>query len=87
MRREQYLDRAHFYKEVMDNPSNEMFHMLIRRNRRNRKKDSMCIMENGELQYSPLDQTQSFSKYFEDLALPKDKGYDPEFLDLCNVRH
>ncbi|CAC5384081.1 unnamed protein product [Mytilus coruscus] len=66
----------------MDNPSNEMFHRLIRRNRGNRNKDSMCIMENGELQYSPVDQTQSFSKYFEDLALPKDKGYDPEFLDL-----
>ncbi|CAG2250069.1 unnamed protein product [Mytilus edulis] len=86
MRREQYLDRAHFYKEVMDNPSNEMFHRLIRRNRGNRNKESMCIMENGELQYSPVDQTQSFSKY-EDLALPKDKGYDPDFLDLCNVRH
>ncbi|CAC5371144.1 unnamed protein product [Mytilus coruscus] len=43
--------------------------------------------ENGELQYYPVDQTQSFSKYFEDLALPKDKGNDPEFLDLCNVRH
>ncbi|CAC5357508.1 unnamed protein product [Mytilus coruscus] len=71
----------------MDNPINEMFHRLIRRNRGNRNKDSMCIMENGELQYSPVDQTQSFSKYFEDLALPKDKGYDPEFLDLCNVWH
>ncbi|CAC5359228.1 unnamed protein product [Mytilus coruscus] len=87
MRREQYIDRAQFYKEVMDNPSNEMFHRLIRRNRGNRNKDSMCIIENGELQYSATDQTQSFSKYFEDLALPKDKGYDPEFLDLCNVRH
>ncbi|CAC5395133.1 unnamed protein product [Mytilus coruscus] len=87
MRREQYIDRAQFYKEVMDNPSNEMFHRLIRRNRGNRNKDSMCIMENGELQYSATDQTQSFSKYFEDLALPKDKGYDQDFLDLCNVRH
>ncbi|CAC5421250.1 unnamed protein product [Mytilus coruscus] len=87
MRREQYIDRAQFYKEVMDNPSNEMFHRLIRRNRGNRNKDSKCIMENGELHYSATDQTQSFSKYFEDLALPKDKGYDPEFLDLCNVRH
>ncbi|CAG2233691.1 unnamed protein product [Mytilus edulis] len=57
MRREQYLDRAHFYKEVMDNPSNEMFHRLIRRNRGNRNKDSMCIMENDELQYSPMVQT------------------------------
>ncbi|CAC5386973.1 unnamed protein product [Mytilus coruscus] len=36
MRREQYIDRAQFYKEVMDNPSNEMFHRLIRRNRGSR---------------------------------------------------
>ncbi|CAC5403422.1 unnamed protein product [Mytilus coruscus] len=87
MRRETYIDWAQFHKEVMDNPSNEMFHRLIRRNRGNRNKDSMCIMENGELHYSATEQTQSFSKYFVDLAVPKDKGYDPEFLDLCNVRH
>ncbi|CAC5367579.1 unnamed protein product [Mytilus coruscus] len=87
MRREQYIDRAQFCKEVMDNPSNEMFHRLIRCNRGNRNRDLMCIMENGELHYSATEQTQRFSKYFVDLAVPKDKGYDSEFLDLCNVRH
>ncbi|CAC5420434.1 unnamed protein product [Mytilus coruscus] len=30
---------------------------------------------------------QIFSRYFEDLAVPKDNGYDSEFLDLCNIQH
>ncbi|CAC5392109.1 unnamed protein product [Mytilus coruscus] len=29
----------------------------------------------------------NFSRYFKDLAVPKDNGYDSEFLDLCNIRH
>ncbi|CAG2235498.1 unnamed protein product [Mytilus edulis] len=48
---------------------------------------SICIIENGEHHYSAKDQTNSFSRYFEDLAVPKDNGYDLEFLDLCNIRH
>ncbi|CAC5400431.1 unnamed protein product [Mytilus coruscus] len=64
-----------------------MFHKLIRRNRGSKNKDAICIMENGEHHYSATDQTNSFSRYFEDLAVPKDNGYDPEFLDLCNIRH
>ncbi|XP_071136395.1 uncharacterized protein [Mytilus edulis] len=71
----------------MDNPSNDMFHKLIRRNRGSKNKDAICIIENGEHHYSAKDQTNSFSRYFEDLAVPKDNGYDPEFLDLCNIRH
>jgi hypothetical protein len=26
-------------------------------------------------------------RFFEDLAIPKNKGYDSEFLELCNIRH
>ncbi|CAC5405618.1 unnamed protein product [Mytilus coruscus] len=87
LRKEQYLDRTQFYNELMDNPSNDMFHKLIRRNRGSKNKDAICIMENGEHHYSATDQTNSFSRYFEDLAVPKDNGYDSEFLDLCNIRH
>ncbi|CAG2228759.1 unnamed protein product [Mytilus edulis] len=87
LRKEQYMDRTQFYNELMDNPSNDMFHKLIRRNRGSKNKDAICIIENGEHHYSAKDQTNSFSRYFEDLAVPKDNGYDPEFLDLCNIRH
>jgi hypothetical protein len=69
----------------MDNPSNDMFHTLIRRNSRN--KEAACIIENGEHHYNAIDQTNSFARFFEDLAIPKDKGYDYEFLELCNIRH
>ncbi|CAC5424233.1 unnamed protein product [Mytilus coruscus] len=37
--------------------------------------------------YSATGQTNSFSRYVEDLAVPKDNGYNSEFLDLCNIRH
>ncbi|CAC5377726.1 unnamed protein product [Mytilus coruscus] len=87
LRKKQYLDRTQFYNKLMDNPSNDMFHKLIRRNRGSKNKDAICIMENDEHHYSTTDQTNSFSRYFEDLAVPKNNGYDPEFLDLCNIRH
>jgi len=73
----------------MDNPSNDMFHKLIRRSRNStsRNKEAACIMENGEHHCNAIDQTNSFARFFEDLAMPKDKGYDYEFLELCNIRH
>ena len=71
----------------MDNPSNDMFHKLIRRSLNSRNKEAACIVENGEHHYNAIDQTNSFARFFEDLAIPKDKGYDSEFLELCNIRH
>jgi hypothetical protein len=73
----------------MDNPSNVMFHKLIRRSRNStsRNKEAACIIENGEHHYNAIDQTNSFTRFFEDLAIPKDKVYDYEFLELCNIRH
>ena len=87
LRKEQYTDRTNFYNEVMDNPSNDMFHTLIHRSRNSRNKEAACIIENGEHHYNAIDQTNSFARFFEDLAIPKDKGYDYEFLELCNIRH
>ncbi len=40
----------------------------------------------GEQYYSPNEQTRCFSKYFEDLSVPKDDGYDSAFMDLTNIR-
>jgi hypothetical protein len=71
----------------MDNPSNDMFHKLIRRSRNSRNKEASCIIENGEHHYNVIDQTNSFARFFDYLAIHKDKGYDYEFLELCNIRH
>jgi hypothetical protein len=46
-----------------------------------------CIIENGEHHYNAIDQTNSFARFFEDLVIPKDKGNESEFLELCNIRH
>ena len=54
----------------MDNPSNDMFHTLIHRSRNSRNKEAACIIENGEHHYNAIDQTNSFARFFEDLAIP-----------------
>ena len=42
---------------------------------------------NGKEIYSPDLQRNAFADYYEDLATPKDKGYDEAYLELCSVRH
>ena len=32
-------------------------------------------------------QREAFARYYEDLATPKDQGYDSAYLELCSVRH
>lgn len=44
-------------------------------------------MSDGKETRSPDQQRKVFAQYYEDLSVPKDKGYDAAFLDLCNVRH
>ena len=41
----------------------------------------------GKEIYSPDLQRKAFADYYEDLATPKDKGYDEAYLELCSVRH
>jgi hypothetical protein len=35
-----------------------------------------------EHHYNVIDQTNSFTRFFEDLVIPKDKDYDSEFIEL-----
>jgi hypothetical protein len=46
-----------------------------------------CIKTDEQEYYIPEEQKHRFLKYFEDLSVPKDKGYDSEYLELCNIRH
>jgi hypothetical protein len=39
-----------------------------------RNKEAACIVENGEHHYNAIDQTNSFTRFFDDLAIPKNKG-------------
>jgi hypothetical protein len=41
---------------------------------------------NGQDYYDPCEQRKCFLQYFEDLSIPKDKGYDNGYLELCNIR-
>ena len=36
---------------------------------------------------TPVIKTKCFARYYEDLAVPKDKGYETASLELRNVRH
>ena len=41
---------------------------------------------NGKEIYSPGLQRNVFDDYYEDLATPKDKGYDEAYLELCSAQ-
>jgi CRISPR/Cas system-associated protein Cas10 (large subunit of type III CRISPR-Cas system) len=71
----------------MENPSTEPFYRLIRRNRSYCNTITTCIKIDEQEYYIPEEQRHCFLKYFEDLSVPKDKGYDSEYLELCNIRH
>ena len=87
MRKEQFIERNKFYNDLMDNPGTVVFHRLINRNRLNRNNDTACITEQTTNHYTTEDQTNCFARYYEDLAVPKDKGYDTATLELRNVSH
>jgi hypothetical protein len=70
----------------MENPSTDLFYKLIKRNRGGAKQETACICLNGQDYYDPCEQRKCFLQYFEDLSIPKDKGYDNGYLELCNIR-
>lgn len=86
IRQERYMDRQNFYSEIMANPSTELFYRLINRNKGSRNTRTTSIQVNGEDFYSANGQLRCFSNYFEDLSVPKDEGYDSDFLELTNIR-
>ena len=44
-------------------------------------------MVDGKELHSPDEQRSAFAKYYEDLSIPKDHGYDTAYLELYSVRH
>ena len=87
LRKEKFDDRKNFYEDLMSNPTTEKFYQLIRRNRTSGVKQTSSLMVSGKEIYSSDGQRDAFAKYYEDLSVPKDNGYDAAFLELCNVRH
>jgi hypothetical protein len=81
MRKEQFLERNKFHNDVMDTPGTVVFHKLINRNRPNRHSDTACITEQITNHYTTEDQNKCFARYYEDLAVPKDKGYDTSYFN------
>ena len=63
-----------------------MFYRLIRRSRSSKEAESTCILMNEVKHYDADSQRKCFAKYYEDLAVSKDNGYDNVFLKLCNIR-
>jgi hypothetical protein len=70
----------------MENPSTDLFYKLMKRNRGGTKQKTACICLNGQDYYDPCEQRKCFLQYFEDLSIPKEKGYDNGYLELCNIR-
>ena len=80
LRREKFIDRRNFYWELMQNPTTEKFYQLIRRNNGNKGQCTGSLIVNGEEIFSATEQRLAFAKYYEDLSIPKDQGYDSAYL-------
>ena len=87
LRNEKLTDRKNFYNDLMKNPSTDKFYQLIRRNKGDRRQYTGCLRVDNKEVYSPDLQRKALAKCYEDLATPKDKGYDSAYLELCTVRH
>ena len=70
----------------MENPSSDKFYKLIKNSKSSNEASSTCIQIEERKYFDPDDQRGCFAKYFEDLAMPKDRNYDSVFLELCNIR-
>ncbi|XP_071145324.1 uncharacterized protein [Mytilus edulis] len=86
-RMEKYTDRQDLYNQIMENPTTELFHRLIRRNRGKSVVKTPYLQEGNIEVNDPDKQRECFLKYFEDLAIPKDNGYDEKYLELYTIRH
>ena len=78
MRKKKFMDRQNLYYKLMENPSTELFYRLIRRNRGYCNTVTTCIKTDEQEYFIPEEQRHCFLKCFEDLSVPKDKGYDSE---------
>ena len=87
LRQEKFSDRQNFYTDLMNNPSTDKFYQLIRKNSGNKGQNVECLIVNGKEMSSADEQRLAFARYYEDLSIPKDDGYDSAYLDLCTVRH
>ena len=87
LKTEKFNDRKNFYAELMHNPTTDKFYQLIRRNNGNRRLHTGSIVVDGKELHSADEQRSAFAKYYEDLSVPRDHGYDTAYLELCSVRH
>lgn len=73
--------RSNIYTQLMENPSTQLFHRLIKRNRNNVHNFTNCINKNCSYLFLPKDQRHVFAEYYEDLSKPSN-----DHLALYNIR-
>ena len=83
---EEAVSRKAFYTSLMENPSSSKFYQLIRKSKSSKEDSSSCIVVDGVRYTDATSQRKCFAQYYEDLAVPKDNGYDNVFMELCNLR-
>ncbi|CAG2201933.1 unnamed protein product [Mytilus edulis] len=72
-RKETALEKEQFIQKLEENPNDQIFHQLIRRNRSETSKSDTNFLKMGEEEaISKKEQCELLAKYFEDLAQPKD---------------
>ncbi len=87
IRQERCMAKKDLYQELMRNPNSKLFYRLIHRNRNGCKTNAACISYNGSDIFSPEEQRLCFARFYEDLAVPKDSGFDSEYMNFDVLRH
>ncbi|CAG2201912.1 unnamed protein product [Mytilus edulis] len=71
--KETALEKEQFIQKLEENPNDQIFHQLIKRNRSETSKSDTNFLKMGEEEaISKKEQCELLAKYFEDLAQPKD---------------
>lgn len=92
LRRQQRQDfataRDNLYLEIMQRPTDKLFHQLIRRARSSKQTQSCTLNVNGSELTDPDAQRSAFALYYEDLAVPKDHpNFEHDMLTLNDLQY
>jgi hypothetical protein len=80
------IDRTYFSQKIMENPNTQLIYKLINRNRQSCTSATHCIRVHDKHMFSKDEQRLAFSKYYEDLSIPKEELFDSSYVNLCNIR-
>lgn len=87
-RREFAISRNDLFNEIMQRPTDKLFHKLIRRNRNCKQAQAPTLyVDNTDVDDATM-QRRAFAEYYEDLAVPKEHvNFDQDLFVLNEIQN